>query len=471
MSPYLFSQTIGITDFMRLNPYVNLNNPAYFVPYNGYVGIPGISNINFNFYNSSFRYKNLFKLDYYGKPTTFTPNKFVNSLHPEKNWFNIETNFELLGFGFRVDKYFFSVSYRLRFEESFRYSRDLFGFFVQGNLAKNEKGEYLFTKESPAVLELAPNINIYQEIALGFQGQITDKLYIGARPKILFGIINLQTKKFHAKLFSNPDDYTIYANYDVDMRFASAVPFYKKDAQGNISLNTGSIGSVSGLLNNIFSNNLGFAIDLGAVYRINQQIRVSAAVTDLGFIRWKGSPLRMTANPLADGKEYFEFSGFTTDQVLDFLRDGVSFFNLDTILNTVENSFALDEIKAYNTMLTSKVMVDGYFDLTPSNRFILQFKGYILGKAFIPQFTVAYNGTFFNAIDVVVSYSMMRKSFSNVGLGLGFRMGPVHLYTGTDNVLAAINILNTSKANFTFGLLIDFPFKAKVKEPELTTKL
>ena len=118
-------------------------------------------------------------------------------------------------------------------------------------------------------------------------------------------------------------------------------------------------------------------------------------------------------------------------------------------------------------MLTSKIMLDGYFDLTPSNRFILQFKGYIMGKNFLPQFTVAYNGSFFNVIDVVVSYSMMRKNFANLGLGLGFRMGSVHLYTGTDNILAAVNIFNATRTNATFGLLVNFPTRPKVKEAEL----
>jgi hypothetical protein len=46
-------------------------------------------------------------------------------------------------------------------------------------------------------------------------------------------------------------------------------------------------------------------------------------------------------------------------------------------------------------------------------------------------------------------------------------MGPMHLYAGADNVLAPINLFNTSKINGTFGLLVDFPVKAKVKEAEL----
>ena len=462
-----FSQSIGVTDFMRLNPYSNLNNPAYFLPYHGYVGIPVISNFNFSLYNSGFHYKNLFEMNKERTGGTITINKFVNSLS-KNNWFNTNLNLELLGFGFRVDKFFFSFGYRLKIDENFRYSKDLFGFLLRGNLAQNSDEEYLYTKTSPALLEIAPNINIYQEMSIGFQGQILNRLYVGVRPKILFGLLNLKTEKFDAKVYSNPEDYTIYGNYDVSMNVASAIPLYEKDADGNLVFSLehfSNLGNnVSGLIKNCFSKNLGFAIDLGAVYRINRQIRVSASLTDLGFIKWKGTPLNMSIKPLEDGKDY-EFSGFTSNQITNFMNNGIT-INLDSIVN---NNFMLSELQTYTAVLTSKFMVDGYFDLTPSNRFILQFKGYILGKNFIPQFTIAYNGSFFNVFDLVISYSMMKKSYDNLGVGLGVRIGPVHLYAGTDNALAAVNLLNASKMNATFGLLVDFPIRKKVKEAELNS--
>ena len=444
---------------MRLNPYSSKNNPAYFLPYKGYVGIPGISNFNFSLYNTGLHLNNLIVKDKNGTSIKFSPDKFVNSL-AKNNWFNTGIHLELIGFGFRVDKYFFSFSYQLKIDESFRYSKDLFGFLLQGNLAQNSNGDYLYTETSPAVLSIEPNLNIYQEMSLGIQGQISDRLYVGIRPKILFGLLNLKTKQFNAKVYTNPDDFTIYGNYNVEMKMASISPFYKIE-NGVLKLNTGSFFDFSNIVNNSFSTNLGFAIDLGAVYRINQQIRVSASVTDLGFIRWKGTPLKMGLKTL--DKEYIEFSGFNTEQIINFIHNGIT-INLDSIVN---QNLILEETDAYSTMLTSKIMFDGYFDLTPSNRFIIQMKGYIIGKHLLPQFTVAYNGTFFNLIDIVVSYSFLKKSFDNIGLGLGLRLGPVHLYAGTDNILGTLNILDAKRLNVTAGLLIDFPITKKVKEKEL----
>lgn len=461
-----FSQTVGITDFMRLNPYSNFNNPAYFIPYKGYLSVPPmVSNINVSVYNSGFRYDNLFKRDGDGKPVAITPNKFVNSLS-KNNWLNTQLNFEVLGFGLKIDKHFFSFSYRLKIDERFRYSRSLFSFFLQ-NLEKDKHGDYLYTASSPALLEISPNLNVYQEVSLGFRAQIFDRLYVGIRPKILFGIVNVQTNRFGAKVYSDPEDYTIYGNYDVHIKMASVIPFYTKE-NGTITLNMEALdfSNYGTIVKNCFSQNLGFALDLGAVYRLSQKLRVSASITDVGFIRWKGSPLELKCALLPDG-EYSEFSGFNAEQITDFITNGVH-INLDNIFNSANNNFELNEINSYSTALTAKIMLDGYYDLTPSNRFILQLKSYVMGKYLVPQFTVAYNGTFFNIFDVVVSYSMLKKSFTNVGVGFGIRLGPVHLYAGTDNVFAAVNLLNTKRASATFGLLIDFPVK-NVKEPVLNS--
>ena len=451
-----FSQSVEITNFMRLNPYSSNNNPAYFMPYKGYVGIPGAANVNFSLYNTGFIYKNLITLNKDGKPGKITPDKFIKSL-PKNNWFNTELNLEVLGFGFRVKKYFINFSYRLRFEEHFFYSKDIFN-LLSGNLAKKSNGDYLFTKDSPAVLSMEPNINLYQELSLGFQGEISDHLYIGVRPKVLFGVINLTTDNLYVKTYTDPEDYTVYGNYDVGMKVASVLPFYKRNNNGEIEFTTKDMFKLKAFN---FTKNLGFSIDLGAVYRINQELRVSASITDLGFIRWKGSPLSLTLT--SPKKEYSEFSGFTETQIRSYIENGIH-IDFDSL---VTNTFSLESGKSYSTMLTSKFMVEGSLDFTPCNRLTVQFKGYLMGKHFLPQFIVAYNGTFFNVIDVVVSYSIMKKNFANLGVGLGFRIGPVHLYTGADNVFSFINLLNAPKINATVGLLIDFPIKAKITEPEL----
>jgi len=456
---------------MRLNPYSNISHPACFIPYDWYVGVPGFSNVNISFYNTSIFYKNLIVIDSKGKADDVTINKFLKSI-PKNSWLNTEISLELLGFGFRQYNYFFTFAYRLKVDASLKYSKSLFRFLLQDTPLPNSIEDIDYYSK----VNIEANMKIYKELCFGFQGQILDNLYIGVRPKILLGLLDFKTNAFNAKFSTNVNDNLIAGNYNINLNIASVFPFYKKDSGGNIKIDIGSLFS-SGIgnkkiINDMFTKNLGFAIDLGAVYRINQEIRVSASITDLGFIRWKSSALKISTDPNANS---FDFSRLDVDELLELLKTGSINANKN---NDFFNGVICSEINSYITMLTSKIMIDCYFDLTPSNRFILQGKGYILGKNFLPQLTLAYNGTFYNAIDVVVSYSMMKKSFANLGIGLGFRMGPAHLYFGTDNVLAAfskntkdviapVNLFNASRVDFTFGLLVDFPFKEKVKESVL----
>ena len=446
------SQTVGVTNFMRLSPYSILNNPAYFLPYKGYVALPVISNLNFSIYNSGFSYNELFSADRVnGKPTRFSFNNIEKSLHGKNNFLGGNMNFQLLGFGFRVKDLFFAFDYRFIMEGSFKYNKEIFTF-----LNDCEQGRaYKYTQGSPVILDISPNLNIYQEMGLGIQAQITKRLYIGIKPKILFGIFNIKTDKLNAELCTNINEKTLYGNLDVDIKLASAIPFYERTSDGDIAFNFNNF-NISDMALNCFSKNLGFAIDLGAVFRINQQIRVSASVTDLGFIKWKGVPMNYSIQTTGSR---FKDMGFTYEQILEI------FNHLD--FNKEEFRFSVDGISSYKTMLTTKLMADIYFDLTPSNRFIFQMKGHFIGKNLLPQFTVAYNGTFFNVIDIVISYSLLKKSFDNIGLGLGLRLGPIHLYAGTDNVLSAFKILNAKRMNVTTGVLIDFPITKKVKEKEL----
>jgi len=442
----LFSQSAGVSDFMRLNPYSTLNNPAYFIPYRGYFAIPGISNINLSLYNTGFHYDKIF--DTKGKGE-ISVQKFINSL-PNNNWLNLETNLEILGIGFRAKKLFFSLGYRLNVDGEIRYNKQLFEFLLPENIMQNNSKDHIN-------FMLEPNLNIYQEVSLGIQARVLKNFYIGIRPKVLFGLVNIDTRKLNGNVYYQESDtnITIRGYLDSDVKMSAFFQYYNKDENGKLSFTYEDITTnIRKTIGNCFSKNMGVALDFGIVFRINQQFRVSASFTDLGYIKWKGFPLNIKAE-----KADFEIAGFNFDK---------DFFYFKDILTDYDSALQFNPIKSYKSLLTPKVMADFYFDITPSNRLILQFKGYIIGKSLLPKFSFAYNGTFFNIFDVVASYSIMKQSYLNLGVGFGIRLGPLHLYAGTDNIFSAINFLNADKINATFGLLFDFPVSGKkIKEERL----
>lgn len=438
----LFAQEGNTQNYMRFNPYSNSSNPAHFTPYNGYFGFPALSNFNLSLTNTAFRYRKLFATDSRGYPVTLTADKFVNSLKKNGNWLNIHLNEEILGFGFRIDRLFFSVSFKTKIDGYLRFSKDLFAFPIKGNML------YL-GENNPADISIDASVNAYQELSLGIQAEVTPRLYLGFRPRLLMGIANFHTKALQAKIFTDPTDYGITLNYNADMIFVAALPIHIS-ADNNLELIT------EPPFHNAFRN-FGFAMDLGGVYRINDHMGVGLSLTDFGFIRWKTQGVRAVSQLSDQGSYYqngnFYFNGLTSQQIADLI-DNENYLN--EFLDTVAAYFPL-ELESFTgrtTYLNAKLGAEFYYQINPRHRFTAHFEGSILGKRFFPRMTLAYNANLGNNIvDLCAHYTIMPHSYGNIGFGLGLNLWPVYLYFTTGNLLSYVTPLSTKHINFQFGLV------------------
>lgn len=466
----IMAQYSEVVRFSRLNPISNQFNPAYHIPYNGYVSFPFLSNINFAFQNTGLKYNNLFRTGNDGTPQTITADNFVNKLSKNNNLLSFHFSEELFGFGFRIKNLFISYSQRIKFEANYNYSSDLFGLLVFGNL-------HYVGPHNPATLSMKFNSSLYSESSIGAHYKINDKLYIGIRPKFISGYMNINVSDLSFKLYTDPDDYSIKLNYNGVLRFATPVPLFEVEGNSIKFADLPELNGMSSILNlakGTITGNSGAGIDLGVLYRFNNKFGVSLSTTDIGFIKWKTSTIAIKTKPLPEG-EFIDSEGNVvfnglTKEVIDKLMNGASFseaFGIPESMDTfLLNLYTIEEIPYYYTSLTTKIGAEGYYQINESNRFSCLFKGYIVNKSFIPSFTVAYNGNFWRTIDVVVSYSMTKNSFANLGFGLGLRLGPIHFYGGTDNLLAILKPLNSSIINAQFGLIFDWGYK-KAKEKKI----
>ena len=111
-------------------------------------------------------------------------------------------------------------------------------------------------------------------------------------------------------------------------------------------------------------------------------------------------------------------------------------------------------LEKYNTMLNTNVLLRGNYDLDAHNRFSLQAQGRFLGSGFRPAMTLAYNGYFYDKLDVCVTYTMMPHSYDNIGLGIAGRLWKTcQIYLTTNNVLSFFKPLNTSGLNARVGVV------------------
>lgn len=448
----------GITlHFMRLNPYSAYSSPSAHLQYRGYIGIPAISNINVALTNTSIHYKTLFGTNSAGTVTTLKLNDFVDQLAPNGNVLSTNLAMNIIDFGFRTKYVRFAFSYRIRMDEFFGYNKDLFALPIHGNMS------YL-GESNPAKPELQLNLTLYQEIALGMQAEIQDRFYIGVRPKLLFGLAHARTNSAHATLYTDPDDYSMKLNYNLDANLSCVIPY-------SISTDTAGKTSISIDPNAFLKNwtdafgNVGAAIDLGFTYRINNMFGITASVLDLGFIHWKTNCTHITSAiaPTETNTYYddgsFMFNGLSEDDIDQLTNDPEAFAN--ELLEYFPLNF--NEQSSFTKALSSRFLVEGYCSLGKSHRFTALFQGRIFNKQFTPSFTVAWNGTFFNVFDLCVSYTLAKKSYANLGIGIGLNLGVFHLYAATDNIFAFCNskspqrsVLNTSNANIQAGIVFDW---------------
>lgn len=174
----------------------------------------------------------------------------------------------------------------------------------------------------------------YVELGIGHSHQINDKLRVGAKLKFLFGVASADFlfKDVKADLASN-EKWIVSgtATADVSMQgfaYKTEKKEYNDPSKGEYERINSAKVEGAGL------GGFGMAIDLGAVYKINDDWSVNAAVLDLGFISWKND---MQAINRADK---FEFNGFrdlsvssdngtTIDDQIDSYGDQIAdFINL-----------------------------------------------------------------------------------------------------------------------------------------------
>lgn len=144
----------------------------------------------------------------------------------------------------------------------------------------------------------------YAEIALGHSHDVSERLRLGAKIKVLLGMgrADLCMKNFKADL-ADDSRWLIQGNAvaDVSMKnfsYKEKVKDYRSDSRDNYHHVTGADMDKIGL------SGFGMAIDLGAQYVIGSDWSLSGSILNLGFIRWNND---MQARNINSG---FMFDGF-----------------------------------------------------------------------------------------------------------------------------------------------------------------
>ncbi len=426
-------------------------NPSFMPKGKIFVSVPGISMLSFGATNSAFSFNDLFTKRADDSLQINTAN-VISNLKP-LNFFSTELNEEIVGFGIKLSDGYFSFSSTFKMQTNFAYPKDLIQFAFEGN-GKSYIGE------RASLDGISISLNSYVEHAFGYTKEINDKLTVGARLKLISGLANIKTDVNNLGIYTDPTSYAITIDGSAGIQSSNVLALLGDSTTTAAEQKAIEQSAKSSLYN--FANK-GVGIDLGGTYHINEKLSVNASIIDLGSISWKANVKNYKTNDINftfDGIDLNEFLNDTTQKPLDRLSD-----TLQKILNYEENT------DKYATSLRTKIYLGANYNLTKNfNAGALIFNEFIGGK-YRPGLSLSMNATVKNWLVATLNYSIYNGAFSNVGLGLSMRGGPIQFYIMTDNLLSFVNPLNTRNVHLCGGMCVFIKGKEKkVKDKETEGK-
>ncbi|MCH5327419.1 MAG: hypothetical protein J1E02_00220 [Coprobacter sp.] len=280
------AETLHSSYFLERMPYRYRLNPALINDY-GYLSFPVLGDISFGVNSNLSLSRFLFPQGdglVTGLHPSISSDKFLGGLK-KKNTLGMDFDLTLLSFGFFAFNGYNTFDLSFKSSTSMYLPKDIFTFLKTGQ-GKTGAAEYNFGN-------IALQSNNYAELALGHARHWNDRLDVGARLKFLIGGANIDARIDKMNLSLSDEAWRIrshgYANVSV----------------AGLSLKQNAKGEISGFdLDSPGLGGFGMGVDLGATYRLLDNLTLSMAVTDLGFIHWSQNVRGETP----DGA--FDFEGF-----------------------------------------------------------------------------------------------------------------------------------------------------------------
>jgi len=463
------------TNMLYNAPYRHFINPAFEPLTEGYLYLPALSHLSIYAGNNSFSLNNLVINKGGVSMWTLNPNSGVNIMDAfrQNTLIDANANIALLGFGWRTKRGgYLHINLNERVDAGVTLPRDLFQFALGGGMTDLENGNFFNLKS------LGVQAQLYSEFSVGYSRKEAEIWTWGLKVKFLMGHAYAGMNNKNLNLYAQPEEWSLQGNGAI--RLAAPLTAYPTDLNADNLFNGGFDwkGNLSISAPTLF-NGFGGAFDLGFTVRPVKYVTLSAALTDIGLIYWHR------------GREYSyavdgTFSGMGAINYADY-KDAQGNFDSKQLGDTLSARFK----EVYTHALTSTPGRAGF--LAPLTMKLnvsaeVNLANDIVGLGVYSK-TMLYNSRLYEEVtfgasvrpaswfNFGVSYSFLNGKWSNVGVGLGLRGGPLVLTLAADYVpttYAALNGKNvlpykTQGINFEMGLGIVWGWKKKAAEAQKTT--
>lgn len=439
--------TLNSSYFMEKMTKRNQLNPALKTE-NNYVSIPSIGNfylgVNSNLGLGTFLYprdNSLVTFLHESVPA----NEFLGKLSAN-NTIELDLGIDLISFGFWAWGGQNTFNLALKSNTGAYLPREIFEFLKTGQEATG------VTRYDMS--NITATTSNYLELALGHARDITDKLSAGAKIKVLIGAAHAEARIDRMDISMSQNEWTI--KQAGHLQATSLLELTTDPETGEVT--DYKVGNNFGLAG------FGLGFDLGATYEIIDNLTLSAALTDIGFMRWNNLTRAET-----DPNKEFRFSGFDNigaqddengdnpfdqkaDQLGDDLKALTKFYQSDT--RSVSNSLRTTlRVGAEYAVLDNAIS----FGLLSTTRFV-GYRTYAEGMA-------AINFRPLSALHLTVNGSVSNMG-SSVGAILNLCAPGFNFFLGTDYFATQYSKqfipINHARANFSFGFNITFGKKHEI---------
>jgi hypothetical protein len=298
----------------------------------------------------------------------------------------------------------------------------------------------------------------YREWAAGYAFNLTDRINIGIRGKLLFGValVELDNWEYGIETSESGEEVQLTSKG----RGWLSVPYSMETTNDQLQQinSTNAVGKYLGSY-----HNPGFAIDFGITYLINNRNQFSFSVADLGGIWFRHNAATINQNTS------YNFSGFELSNSLDLNRDSQYVDSYDVLLNTKDSIRNVFRPAVYSSgflkQIAAKTALHYQFNYSHNLVFGITNQTAFYGNNL-------FNSLSFGAKQITGSFSFFENinlhgyNDVTVGGGLLWESKFTQVVLATDNFLAVYHPADQKTFSFTVGInfLINKPDKPETSK-------
>ena len=415
-------------------------NPAL-APESNFVSMPGAGNINVglngNVSLTQFLYNR--QIDGRSRTTTFMSplvdaSEFMSGIK-DYNRSGITSRIGVLAGGFKAWGGYNTVSLNAVVNAQVRAPRAIFSFLKEG-----------VSNRTYDISDVDAHADTYAEIALNHSRQINDRWRVGMAVKMLLGFGNIDVNLKQANLSLNDDNWSAVTEAEIHTNYKGVA--YSTDVNSNTGhryVDNIDFPGYTGV------NGYGVAFDLGAEFRLNSDWTFTAAINDLGFIKWDSDLVAST-----NGEHTFNSSDYTLDpndwkSTWEPMRDRLStLYELENLGDQGSRTRTLAATMNVSAEYTLPVYRNLTFGLLNTTR--------IAGNLSSTDFRLAATVTPVKCFSAAINYGIGTYG-SAFGWMLNYSGTGFNFFLAMDNTLGKLakqGVPLTSNAQLSMGM--NFPF-------------